>query len=1004
MPNDTQDNLRILHRNLLREGYQIPVDYNKFQMDMRDEGNLKSLWTNLKSEQYDLPEFDKFKKDMGHQEGMPPLIKGSVEQYALGDVFKKTKEDASQAIDRSIDLFNRAYNLNPNSPQSKSKRKQYEEGLANGDYSVITGPSGRLKLARKATAGEAYINTLKNSTNSYKESKNLKDMSDDAAIKYIEDKFSKEDVMPTYSEGVLSKITEGVGGLVRLAAKQGTGALIAESAAGLLAPETGGLSLAALAAMGGIVGAGDELSTQEYGSNLMKYYMQGKAEGLNPKDAIQKARTQASRASKIGYAEAVGYELAGKAAGRLLPKNVTGEGVKAAVGKYLMQAAPEVIGAGAVAGGSSLAKDVSAKELGYKVSNKEMFNNAWDEASDIGKFMLASTALHGAVNGAIKVPNYVKSQLKNFVASAEEGLGERVLNNLKDAGVLKAADVEKTLGSLNDFKKAAKDIKPLNVEDETVQGSLAGKQEKKNKIKKEIDELNKNGVSVGINDKQAQIEKIDKEMEAIHQTGDVDKHEHDEDFGVNARVEENKEGKKLFIDDVEVTPEEFEYVTGKKPEDYPAETIEEAKTTEEKKGNIKFKTSEGEDMYGKRLDIPGHEDFHIMLVDGENGPEVWEQSIGRKLDVELKSATPIEEIPNEIAKYLDKNKLTSDWLYNQIDKAENIGKYTPGEQKFKLANETEGYKKYQEKKQAEAESKPFVYQGEERAKLEKLKEEALANGEESIANNYDFHLNAREGTAYGKRTIEDIEKSAEFTRKRDKELSIRENARKEKVALPEEMMPKKQEGTPEELEKSLSQFYKKPSTEKVSPTLKAALEEAYAKSSAIVNKYGYYPNDYLDSVKFNPEMALARLVRTLNGRNLEKKAERVASAEAEVYEIAKQIDEYAKKEGIDLGTSAIEEHETEAHKQALSETVKGTEYENQARSTGLRTEPTEGAAGEVQPEPTKQVEPKQEGEYTHTDAGFESDADARAAYEQRGDSDVKQTYEEFLYSKACGDF
>jgi len=27
MPNDTQDNLRILHRNLLREGYQIPVDY-----------------------------------------------------------------------------------------------------------------------------------------------------------------------------------------------------------------------------------------------------------------------------------------------------------------------------------------------------------------------------------------------------------------------------------------------------------------------------------------------------------------------------------------------------------------------------------------------------------------------------------------------------------------------------------------------------------------------------------------------------------------------------------------------------------------------------------------------------------------------------------------------------------------------------------------------------------------------------------------------------------------
>jgi hypothetical protein len=214
-------------------------------------------------------------------------------------------------------------------------------------------------------------------------------------------------------------------------------------------------------------------------------------------------------------------------------------------------------------------------------------------------------------------------------------------------------------------------------------------------------------------------------------------------------------------------------------------------------------------------------------------------------------------------------------------------------------------------------------------------------------------------------------------------------------------MKGKIDGSPESLPKNLG--YKTPQIQKVKESVRKILEDAHAKAAAIYNKYGFWPKDYNDNVKFSPEIALGRLIRSINAKDPAKRTARIAEAEAEAYEIAKQIDDFAKKEGIDLETSAIDNHETQAHKEALLETVKGTEYENQARDAGLREETPTGDAGEVPTESGKKAKATDEGDYTHTDAGFASDADARAAYEYSTVKDEGGTYEEFLHIKSCGD-
>ena len=60
----TDDKLKTLHDNLVKEGYDLP-DYNTFSGDMQDPQKSKTLHDNLIKAGYDLPDYDTFLGDMG---------------------------------------------------------------------------------------------------------------------------------------------------------------------------------------------------------------------------------------------------------------------------------------------------------------------------------------------------------------------------------------------------------------------------------------------------------------------------------------------------------------------------------------------------------------------------------------------------------------------------------------------------------------------------------------------------------------------------------------------------------------------------------------------------------------------------------------------------------------------------------------------------------------------------------------------------------------------------
>lgn len=964
MPEGILNKFQELHSNLLKEGYDLP-NFKTFQSDMQDGNKLKELHSNLLKEGYDLPEFNDFKSDMGIGAKLS-TAKDIQTAFTIPQAKEETEKEAnkSAAVNNTLNEWVKINKVDPNSLKAKTKKKEFEQGLDDNTYAFTFDANGGVALGRSIGGVKSYVKSLKESTDAYNEAESLISMSDDDTIKYLNKKASKpQEFMPEVPSGVAGYLGETFGGFARIAAKQGAGTLVAESIAGLLAPETGGASLAVIGFLAGLPGATDEIAKLNYSTQLQKYYAEGKKMNLSDKDAFEKAKTQARVGAATGGIEAVAYGLVGKAVGKLFPKEVVGGGVKKSIGKLLLNAAPEIIGTSTIAAGSSAAKDFAAQQSGYNIETKKILENSWDAALNNAKFMGTVLAVHGIQNGALKVTGYAKSQLKNYVTSMGEDLAEQSLKNLADQGVLKGEDVSKTIESLKRYKKAKKVVDPLNIKDEAVKGSIIGKHEKKMKLQEEINELEKNGIPVGIDERKAEMEKIDAEIKGMYETGDTDAYEPDQDVPV-VPMDIVKEGE---VAPTTATPAEWK--------------------------DVNFKSTSGNDMYGKRVDVPGHEDMHIVIVDGEKGKEVWEETSGSFIG-NVDPHTPTNEIPQRLSDKFDQMGLTSDKIYETIYKDETINKY--GGRKFGNINETEGYKKYKEKKQAEVDGIPFVYQGEDRAKLEQLKKEAEANGEQDVVNHYDIHLGAREGSAYSKRSIEDIQKNVEFIRGKNKEKEIRENAREQNIPLPDEMK------TPYgELGKNLG--YKTPQIQKVKESVMNVIKEAHAKASAIVDKYGYFPNEYLDKINLSPELTLGRLIRSINAKDPAKRAARIAEAENEAYQIAKQIDEFAKKEGIDLGTSALDEYETELHKDVLSQTVKGTQYENQTGGVEPSGETATGAAGKIPTKSKGKVKPSEEGNYSHTDAGFKSDGDARDAYESSTIKDEGGTYEEFLHIKSCGD-
>jgi len=595
---DNKDKINDLHGNLIKDGYELP-DINTFKKDMSNPASLTKLRETLVKDGYDMPDINTFKRDMGfgvdfkapkYEEKiekpkstsifgeMPgPTIAVSEstkgqnlkQQELIAQEVSQAPERRKKAVDTTLGMWANQNNVDINSPKAKKQRSIYEQGIDSKEFSVSYGEKG-LQLVRNVGAIDAYLSALKETNDVIKEYDNVTKMSDEEASRYFTNKAQTQEIMPARGTGILGAPAEFLGSATRMLTKQSLGSLLATGTALALAPETMGGSLAAIGMLGGTIALAPDMMKQNYLSEFERRYQEGISQGMSNEEAISKAREQAERAEKIGAAEAVGFAVGGKAVGKIFSKPVSGVGVKNAMWNVVKSTAPEVASVVGVTSGSAIAKDLSARQLGFDVSNKEIFDDAFDSASEGLKFMGAMTLFHGVQNGLAKIPKFAKAQLKSYINASDPGVPETVLNNLVENKVIEPDAAENTKQALNANKEAEVVLEPLKIQDEYVLGALTGKQERKIKLQNEIKQLKENDVSIGIKEKEAEIAKIDEEMSNINETGDVDANEIDKELpafkpAVEPVVEIPKEIASLKDDEplvlsvknIEDIPEEF---------------------------------------------------------------------------------------------------------------------------------------------------------------------------------------------------------------------------------------------------------------------------------------------------------------------------------------------------------------------------------------------------------------------------------------------------------------
>lgn len=451
------------------------------------------------------------------------------QQELIAQEVSEAPERRKKAIDTTLDMWSKQNNLDINSPKAQKQRSIYEQGVDSKEFSVSYGQKG-LQLVRNVGAADIYVSALKQTNDIPEEYDNVRKMSDEEAARYFENKAQTEEITPARGTGTFGAPAEFAGSVTRMLSKQSLGSLLATGTALALSPETGGASLALIGMFGGITAITPDMMKQSYLGEFEKRYQEGKSQGIPYQEAVALARVQAERAEKIGFAEAVGFGIGGKAVGTIFSKPVSGIGVKNAVKNMIKRTAPEIVSAVGVSSGSSVAKDLSARQLGFDVSNKEIAENAIDASTEAIKFMGTLAMVHAAQNQFIKLNKIVLSQFKNYVIAADPGVPETVLDNLVINKVIEPEAAEKTKQALRATKEAATLLEPLKIQDEYILGSLAGKQEKKIKLQNEIKQLKENNVSIGIKEKEAEIAKIDEEMFNINETGDVEANEIDKEL------------------------------------------------------------------------------------------------------------------------------------------------------------------------------------------------------------------------------------------------------------------------------------------------------------------------------------------------------------------------------------------------------------------------------------------------------------------------------------------
>jgi hypothetical protein len=607
-------------------------------------------------------------------------------------------------------------------------------------------------------------------------------------------------------------------------------------------------------------------------------YERGLQEGMDRTTAAQNAMKNAPITAIpdaiVGAALARG--VGGKAAGTEIIPNAAKESFLKATGNGLKGVA-KVSGIG---GAAEFGRSKAEQQLGYNVTDAEAIENG---LRGMGEYAIMDAAFKLAHSG----PKYLSSAAKNLLSS--------VPKEVLEVAAEKYPDGKQTLEDVAKFTETKAKVQDFVPEEKVA--AVTGLTEKVQNLENNIKELE---------------ERKKTSSQALHpfMDGWIKEYQDEIDFYKKQvdKVVKSKDptGVVEEIDDVtglkagqapEVVEEKVEDIT-----QFP-ETLK-AKPTEVKEEQITFKTPQGAELQGEKIEIPGYEDIEMVLVKDGFENKIYELASGIELG-DTKSAFSKEDAIKSLRDELLKRNVSSEKIKNALFKGEKVKQINPSKIFESYAEERKAREK------GEYENLPLSYTPEEISKLNELKKQAQDLALENSINEIDKAIVRKSKAEAYKPPVDFFEKMIE----RDIERKEKAESESKKIPYPEKYIQKLQ-GTEEELAKSI-QTGKKDKLFEMPQDVKNAVVDAWKKFADLKNKYGYLFSESMDDFT----VALLRYTGTLKAR--ENRTEKLAIEQKKLKNAIDNINKLHKEE-FKTKENAIQEPSPEGVLQPEQERVRET--------------------------------------------------------------------------------
>jgi hypothetical protein len=475
MPFDPTDKAKLLY-DAVSKDYDLGT-YDEFQAKLKDPTKRKAFFDGIGHE-YDLGDYNTFNQKLGYDSQevkeqsqpqpqqpvqprisqMPPIQKAFSEstninqpqQTLTANTARQNANENEQGINNAVDAMAKR---NANAQYGEDYLKQnIKKQIQDGKLVPQKQSDGTFAFKQGADIGQSFVDALTKSHQQTLENNFLANADKNTKLEYLnrirqhpETRIVQEsNRIPT---GVGGQLGNMIGENTELMEKGTIGAL-----AGGLSGATGGASMGTFGAMA------QDFTNSGYAQGLMQNYNTLKEQ--NPKMSDEEALDKAEKVAPINAAVNL-------ATGAILSK-ASPEATEGLVNafKQTIKSSPKVLGATAL---GSVAGDVAGMAAGEHKSADEILSHAGEATENMAVLhgLMAMPHIVGAaLNEVLNIPNNVKPQVENVVASMPREEVKNFYQEQEQKGTVPEGTTNKVIEHLNNFDEQKKVVADLPIDEE----------------------------------------------------------------------------------------------------------------------------------------------------------------------------------------------------------------------------------------------------------------------------------------------------------------------------------------------------------------------------------------------------------------------------------------------------------------------------------------------------------------------------------------------------------